>query len=105
MFISKGPGRLDNKFYVISFQLERIKLSHDHRGYGSGFFVDEVEVEVPSRNDRVTFPCHCWLAQDVDGGRTDTGMVTPQSSKPPLPSKLRVKITLSLYKDGSSMIC
>ena len=55
-----------------------------------------MEVEVPSRNDRVTFPCHCWLAQDVDGGRTDTGMVTPQSSKPPQPSKLRA--IMSLFK-------
>jgi hypothetical protein len=74
------------------FQLERIKLSHDHRGYGSGFFVDEVEVEVPSRNDRVTFPCNCWLAQDVDGGRTETDMVASQPSKPPQPSKLRVVV-------------
>ena len=69
-------NKLINEFFTF-FKLERIKLSHDHCGYGSGFFVDEVEVEVPSRNDRVMFPCHCWLAQDVDGGRTDTGMVTP----------------------------
>ncbi|XP_028399626.1 lipoxygenase homology domain-containing protein 1-like isoform X2 [Dendronephthya gigantea] len=67
-------------------QLERIKLSHDHRGYGSGFFVDEVEVEVPSRNDRVTFPCHCWLAQD--GGVKETDMVASQPSKPPQPTKI-----------------
>ncbi|XP_046860542.1 lipoxygenase homology domain-containing protein 1-like isoform X2 [Xenia sp. Carnegie-2017] len=69
-------------------QLERIKLSHDHRGYGSGFFVDEVEVEVPSKNDRVTFPCNCWLAQDLDGGANERDMVATQPSKPSLPSKV-----------------
>ena len=69
---------------VISFwQVDRIKLSHDHTGYGSGFFVEEVEVEVPARQDRVKFPCRCWLAQDVDDGKIEREMfaVTPLPSK------------------------
>lgn len=64
-------------------QVDRIKLSHDHTGYGSGFFVEEVEVEVPARQDRVKFPCRCWLAQDVDDGKIEREMfaVTPLPSK------------------------
>lgn len=60
-------------------KVDRIKLSHDHTGYGSGFFVEEVEVEVPARQDRVKFPCRCWLAQDVDDGKIEREMfaVTP----------------------------
>ena len=64
-------------------QVDRIKLSHDHTGYGSGFFVEEVEVEVPARQDRVKFPCRCWLAQDVDDGKIEREMfaITPLPSK------------------------
>lgn len=60
-------------------KVDRIKLSHDHTGYGSGFFVEEVEVEVPARQDRVKFPCRCWLAQDVDDGKIEREMfaITP----------------------------
>ena len=65
------------------FQVDRIKLSHDHTGYGSGFFVEEVEVEIPARQDRVKFPCRCWLAQDVDDGKIEREMfaITPLPSK------------------------
>ena len=49
--------------------------------------MDEVEVEIPSRSDRVTFPCQCWLAQDVDDGRTERDLVPSHTSKP-APSKL-----------------
>ncbi|XP_048580672.1 uncharacterized protein LOC5511245 isoform X3 [Nematostella vectensis] len=55
-------------------KVDRIKLSHDHTGYGSGFFVEEVEVEVPARDDKVKFPCRCWLAQDVDDGKIEREM-------------------------------
>ena len=70
--------------YVDLSQVDRIKLSHDHTGYGSGFFVEEVEVEVPAREDRVKFPCRCWLAQDVDDGKIEREMFAIT----PLPSKL-----------------
>ena len=68
---------------LLFWQVDRIKLSHDHTGYGSGFFVEEVEVEVPARQDRVKFPCRCWLAQDVDDGKIEREMfaVTPLPSK------------------------
>ena len=49
---------------------------------------------MPSRNDRVTFPCHCWLAQD--GGVKETDMVASQPSKPPQPSKLRALNVLTV---------
>ena len=67
--------------------MERIKLSHDHRGYGSGFFVDEVEVEIPSRQDRITFPCQCWLAQDAEDARMESEMFVTQQQRPPSPTQ------------------
>ena len=70
-------------------QVDRIKLSHDHTGYGSGFYVEEVEVEVPVRQDRIKFPCRCWLAQDQDDGKIEREM-TAQTQ---LPSELWVHLT------------
>ena len=81
--------------FVLNFQVDRIKLSHDHTGYGSGFFVEEVEVEVPARQDRVKFPCRCWLAQDVDDGKIEREMFAVT----PLPSKFKImfnKIIITL---------
>ena len=75
---------LHHLIFLSNFQVDRIKLSHDHTGYGSGFFVEEVEVEVPARQDRVKFPCRCWLAQDVDDGKIEREMFAVT----PLPSKL-----------------
>lgn len=46
--------------------------------------MEEVEVEVPARQDRVKFPCRCWLAQDVDDGKIEREMFAVT----PLPSKL-----------------
>lgn len=48
--------------------------------------MEEVEVEVPARQDRVKFPCRCWLAQDVDDGKIEREMFAVT----PLPSKLSV---------------
>ena len=75
---------LHHSIFLSNFQVDRIKLSHDHTGYGSGFFVEEVEVEVPARQDRVKFPCRCWLAQDVDDGKIEREMFAVT----PLPSRL-----------------
>ncbi|XP_078368600.1 lipoxygenase homology domain-containing protein 1-like isoform X2 [Oculina patagonica] len=55
------------KFMVTTLDIgkvERIKLSHDHMEYGTGFHVKEVEIDVPSYGNHYTFPCNCWLAQD-----------------------------------------
>lgn len=51
-------------------KVERIKLSHDHMEYGTGFHVKEVEIDVPSNGSHYTFPCNCWLAQDVSSEMT-----------------------------------
>ena len=61
-------------------QIERIKLSHDHMDWGSGFFVSEVEVRVPSHEEEYQFPCLCWLAQESDVDTTS--IVEPAAPEP-----------------------
>ena len=75
---------LHHSIFLLNFQVDRIKLSHDHTGYGSGIFVKEVKVEVPARQDQVNFPCRCWLVQDVDDGKIEREIFAVT----PLPSKL-----------------
>ena len=72
-----------NVFIIKPFQVERIKLSHDHMEYGTGFHVKEVEVDVPSYGNHYTFPCNCWLAQNKLTEMTvkDLNSSTPDPSK------------------------
>lgn len=67
-------------------QVERIKLSHDHMEYGTGFHVKEVEIDVPSYGNHYTFPCNCWLAQDKLTEMT----VKDLNSSTPAPSKTEI---------------
>lgn len=70
-------------FIIKPLQVERIKLSHDHMEYGTGFHVKEVEIDVPSYGNHYTFPCNCWLAQDKLTEMT----VKDLNSSTPAPSK------------------
>ena len=56
-----------------------------HSGYGadSGWFVKEVEVDVPSSGKKYYFPCNRWLAKEKEDGKvvrlltaSDTQLVT-----------------------------
>lgn len=51
--------------------------------YGTGFHVKEVEIDVPSNGSHYTFPCNCWLAQDVSSEMTvkDLNASTSKPSK------------------------
>lgn len=52
-------------------QVERVIVGHDARGPGVGWYLDEINVNVPSRDDEIVFSCHCWLAEDKDDGRLE----------------------------------
>jgi len=86
--------------YLLPLQVERIKLSHDHMEYGTGFHVKEVEIDVPSYGNHYTFPCNSWLAQDELTEMT----VKDLNSSTPAPSKAKfsqwVWRKYSLYKVG-----
>ncbi|KAK3753030.1 hypothetical protein QZH41_014996, partial [Actinostola sp. cb2023] len=62
-------------------KIDRIKLSHDHMDYGSGFFVEEVEIDIPSRNDSYKFPCNFWLSQERHHMRPGHSTSTPPLTK------------------------
>jgi len=45
-------------------KIERIQIGHNGKGVGSGWFLDEVEIEVPSKGLRYKFSAHRWLDEN-----------------------------------------
>ena len=35
---------------------------------GSGWYLNDVTLDIKSRGEHMTFPCHRWLATDEDDG-------------------------------------
>ena len=56
--------------YILSSQVDKIRIGHDSRGRNKGIYVDEVEV-TPENEDTVFFPCGCWLAEDMSDGKLE----------------------------------
>ena len=46
-------------------------LGHDGTGFGSGWYVDSVTVDIESHGKHLVFPCHKWLATDEDDGKIE----------------------------------
>jgi hypothetical protein len=47
-----------------------LQLGHDGVTPGSGWFVKEVEVDMPTRGKHYFFTCKSWLARDKGDGKT-----------------------------------
>ena len=47
-------------------KLQKIRIGHDNSGFGASWFLDRVEVEVPSSASKFTFNCGRWLSKSDD---------------------------------------
>ena len=61
-------------------QIEMLRISHDNKGTNAGWFLDDVTVDIPSRGDKVVFPCHRWLADDEDDGKIERELYPGQQT-------------------------
>ncbi|CAB4019689.1 lipoxygenase homology domain-containing 1-like, partial [Paramuricea clavata] len=61
-------------------KLEMVRIGHDGKGFGAGWYLDEVTVEVPSRGEIMVFPCHRWLAEDEDDGKIERELYSSQKN-------------------------
>ena len=57
-----------------------VRIGHDGKGFGAGWYLDEVTVEVPSRGEIMVFPCHRWLAEDEDDGKIERELYPSQKN-------------------------
>lgn len=51
------------------FQLEKVRIGHDGRGLGTGWYLEEVVIIV--HDECWIFPCNQWLADYEDDGKTE----------------------------------
>ena len=63
---------------LVSNQVEKVRVGHDAHGPGLGWYLDELSVTVPSRDEQVVFPCHCWLAEDQGDGKLERELSSTQ---------------------------
>lgn len=55
---------VDLVFYRFFFKVEKIKIGHNGKGFGSGWFLDNVEIDLPSKGLRYLFTAHRWLDEN-----------------------------------------
>lgn len=48
--------------------MKKVIIGHDGKGFGAGWFLDSVTVDVPSHGQQLKFACNRWLASDEDDG-------------------------------------
>lgn len=51
--------------------MQKIRIGHDGVGAGSGWFLDEVRIDVPSQGQQYVFACHRWLDKSEGDGQTE----------------------------------
>lgn len=49
-------------------KVKKVIIGHDGKGFGAGWFLDSVTVDVPSHGQQLKFACNRWLASDEDDG-------------------------------------
>ena len=50
-------------------EVKKVELSNNSYGADSGWFVKEVEVDVPTSGKKYFFPCNRWLSQNKEDGK------------------------------------
>ncbi|XP_053384453.1 lipoxygenase homology domain-containing protein 1-like isoform X6 [Mercenaria mercenaria] len=77
-------------------EVKKIEVGHDGTAPGTGWFVKQVEVDMPTKGKHYTFACRQWLARDKGDGKTsrifsvDDGISSMSSYKPMIPYEMTV---------------
>ena len=50
-------------------EVKKVEISNNGYGADSGWFVKEVEVDVPTSGKKYFFPCNRWLSQNKEDGK------------------------------------
>ncbi|XP_064633987.1 lipoxygenase homology domain-containing protein 1-like isoform X3 [Lineus longissimus] len=86
--------------------VKKIEIGHDGVTPGSGWFVKEVEIDMPTKGKHYFFNCHAWLAKDKGDGKTtrlfavEDGESTMTTYKPKIPYELTV-VTGDMHGAGT----
>lgn len=76
-------GRLDE--FVLEAddigKIEKIKIGQNGKGPASGWFLDYVEIDVPSKGLRYKFSAHRWLDENEDDHQTEIELFPTEIKK------------------------
>ncbi|XP_077979346.1 lipoxygenase homology domain-containing protein 1-like [Glandiceps talaboti] len=74
-------------------KIDYIKIGHDGSKPGAGWFLDNVEIDVPSRGENYIFACHRWLAEDEGDGEIEVELQPSdfKKSTPRIPYEVTIK--------------
>ena len=64
-------GGFDHSSVLLVFKLQKLRIGHDDSKPGSGWFLDDVVVDIPSKGEKYTFSCHRWLDKNEDDGQIE----------------------------------
>ncbi|CAD5121003.1 DgyrCDS9547 [Dimorphilus gyrociliatus] len=67
-----NPGSIEN-FSIDAEDIRKLKsieIGHDGVSTGSGWFLEQLTVDMPTKGKSYTFQCKQWLAIDKDDGKT-----------------------------------
>ena len=65
-----------------------MRVGHDGSGPGAGWFLDHIEIDIPSRGENYMFAAHRWLAEDEEDGELEIEL-QPSNFKQSKPRKLK----------------
>lgn len=60
--------------------IRKIHIGHDGKGVGSGWFLDNVEIECPSQGQKWVFPHSRWLSKGEDDGLIERDILPESAS-------------------------
>ena len=67
--------------YGLNFQLEKLVIGHDNRGQDPAWFLDEVDIDIPVRDEHYKFRCGGWLGGADPGQRKETVLFPGNNTK------------------------
>ncbi|XP_063957148.1 lipoxygenase homology domain-containing protein 1-like [Lytechinus pictus] len=87
-------GRVD-KFTLEGMDIGKIdymRIGHDGSGPGAGWFLDHVEIDIPSRGENYMFAAHRWLAEDEEDGELEIELQPSnfKKTKPRIPYEITI---------------
>ncbi|EDQ93112.1 uncharacterized protein MONBRDRAFT_31037 [Monosiga brevicollis MX1] len=92
-----------NKMDIFKFELldlgdlSRILVGHDNKGMGAAWFLDYVEVEVPSIRTRWKFPCSRWFSKSQDDGLTEREIYAEKEAGEPMEEDVSAPYLFRFY--------
>ncbi|XP_028592785.2 oxygen-regulated protein 1 [Podarcis muralis] len=84
--------------------VNKILISHDGTGPGSGWFLEKVVIKFQEREEgeeeEVVFPCNRWLDEYQDDGKTERELIARKNSNAPMAYRGQWRVLVKTAQDS-----